>query len=110
MVDCLVRLVRAISLDYVSLRVVRRRYASESQEIQFQLRRLFCFWMRGHAAGCIRVASGGAADSFLGTITTVGSGLLTVKTDAGAEHKVTVPEGIKIQRIAPGAKDLSNAA
>jgi hypothetical protein len=51
-----------------------------------------------------------AANRFLGTITTVGSGLLTVKTDAGAEHKVTVPDGVRIQRIAPGAKDLSNAA
>jgi hypothetical protein len=51
-----------------------------------------------------------ATNRFLGTITTVGSGLLTVKTDAGAEHKVTVPDGVRIQRIAPGAKDLSNAA
>ncbi len=51
-----------------------------------------------------------AANRFLGTITAVGTGLLTVKTDAGVEHKVTVPEGIRIQRISPGAKDLSNAA
>jgi hypothetical protein len=57
-------------------------------------------------------ASTAAAPSnrFLGTITSAGSGLITVKTDAGVEHKVTVPDGIKIQRIAPGAKDLSNAA
>ena len=47
---------------------------------------------------------------FLGTITAVGTGLLTVKTDAGAERKVTVPEGIRLQRVAPGAKDLSSAA
>ncbi len=51
-----------------------------------------------------------AANRFLGTITAVGTGLLTVKTDAGVEHKVTVPDGIRIQRIAPGARDLSNAA
>lgn len=51
-----------------------------------------------------------AANRFLGTVTAVGTGLLTVKTDAGAEHKVTVPDGVKIQRIAPGAKDLTNAA
>jgi hypothetical protein len=51
-----------------------------------------------------------ASNRFLGTITAAGSGLITVKTDAGVEHKVTVPDGIKIQRIAPGAKDLSNAA
>jgi hypothetical protein len=35
---------------------------------------------------------------------------LTVKTDAGVEHKVTVPDGIRLQRVAPGAKDLSSAA
>jgi hypothetical protein len=50
------------------------------------------------------------ANRFMGTITTVGAGALTVKTDAGVERKVTVPEGIHLQRIAPGAKDLSNAA
>ena len=51
-----------------------------------------------------------AANRFLGTITAVAPGALTVKTDAGAEHKVTVPDGVRIQRIAPGAKDLTNAA
>jgi hypothetical protein len=50
------------------------------------------------------------ANHFLGTITAVSTGLLTVKTDAGAERKVTVPDGIRLQRVAPGAKDLSNAA
>ncbi len=50
------------------------------------------------------------ATRFLGTITAVGTGLLTVKTDAGMERKVTVPEGIRLQRVAPGAKDLSSAA
>jgi hypothetical protein len=55
-------------------------------------------------------AAAPAVNRFLGTITATGNGLLTVKTDAGAERKVTVPDGIKIQRIAPGAKDLSSAA
>jgi hypothetical protein len=50
-----------------------------------------------------------AANRFLGTITAVNPGLLIVKTDAGAEHKVTVPDGIRLQRIAPGEKDLSHA-
>jgi hypothetical protein len=51
-----------------------------------------------------------ATNRFVGTITALGAGLLTVKTDAGVEHKVTAPDGIKIQRIAPGEKDLSKAA
>jgi hypothetical protein len=55
-------------------------------------------------------AAPAAASRFLGTITAVASGQLTVKTDAGVERKVTVPDGVRIQRIAPGAKDLSNAA
>jgi hypothetical protein len=50
------------------------------------------------------------ANRFVGTVTAVGAGVLTAKTDAGVERKVTVPEGIKIQRIAPGEKNLSNAA
>ena len=55
-------------------------------------------------------APAATATRFLGTITGVGTGLLTVKTDAGVERKVTVPEGIRLQRVAPGAKDLSSAA
>lgn len=51
-----------------------------------------------------------AATRFVGTITSSAPGMLTVKTDAGVERKVTVPEGVRIQRIAPGAKDLSGAA
>src|ERR1700677_2916675 len=51
-----------------------------------------------------------ATNRFLGTITAASPGSLTVKTDAGVERKVTVPDGVRIQRIAPGAKDLSGAA
>jgi hypothetical protein len=51
-----------------------------------------------------------AANRFVGTITASTPGTLTVKTDAGVERKVTVPDGVRIQRIAPGAKDLSGAA
>jgi hypothetical protein len=52
----------------------------------------------------------GNANRFLGTITAVAPGSLTLKTDAGVERKVTVPDGIRLQRVAPGAKDLSGAA
>ena len=51
-----------------------------------------------------------AAKPFVGTITASAPGLLTVKTDAGVERKVTVPDGVRLQRVAPGAKDLNNAA
>ncbi|WP_263360109.1 hypothetical protein [Acidicapsa ligni] len=47
---------------------------------------------------------------FVGTVTAASAGVLSIKTDAGTERKVTVPDGIKIQRIAPGEKDLSKAA
>jgi hypothetical protein len=50
------------------------------------------------------------ANRFLGTVTAIAPGQLTVKTDAGVERKVNAPAGIQIQRITPGAKDLSNAA
>jgi hypothetical protein len=55
-------------------------------------------------------AAPAAANRFVGTISAVGSGSLTIKTDAGAERTVTVPEGIRLQRVAPGAKDLASAA
>jgi hypothetical protein len=51
-----------------------------------------------------------AAKPFVGTITASAPGMLTVKTDAGVERKVTVPDGVRLQRVAPGAKDLSSAA
>jgi hypothetical protein len=65
------------------------------------------------SAGLLAIAQAPAASApanrFLGTITAISTGLVTVKTDAGVEHKVTVPEGIKLQQIAPGEKDLSKA-
>jgi hypothetical protein len=50
-----------------------------------------------------------AAKSVVGVITAISSGLITVKSDAGVERKVTVPDGIKMQRVAAGAKSLSGA-
>lgn len=50
------------------------------------------------------------AKPILGTVTATAAGSLKVKTDAGVEHTITVPDGIKIQRVAPGAHDLSSAA
>lgn len=55
-------------------------------------------------------ATAASSNRCVGTITATGTGFLTVKSDAGVERKVTVPDGIRLQRIAPGAKDLSNAA
>ena len=57
-----------------------------------------------------QAAAPAAANRFVGTISAVGSGSLTIKTDAGAERTVTVPDGIRLQRVAPGAKDLASAA
>jgi len=51
-----------------------------------------------------------AANRVVGTIAATAAGVLTVKVDGNGERKVTVPDGIRIQRVAPGAKDLSNAA
>jgi len=49
------------------------------------------------------------ASSFMGTITAVSTGSLTVKTDAGVVHQVDVPSTAQLKRIAPGEKDLSKA-
>jgi hypothetical protein len=60
-------------------------------------------------AGTTAYGQAAATSRILGTITATATGSVTVKTDAGAEHRITVPDGIKIQRVAPGAKDLSSA-
>jgi len=47
---------------------------------------------------------------FVGTISAIENTTLTVKTDAGVAHQVTVPASAVLKRIAPGQKDLSAAA
>ena len=44
-----------------------------------------------------------------GAVTAVAPGSLTVKADNNGELKISVPDGIRLQRVAPGAKDLSAA-
>jgi hypothetical protein len=46
---------------------------------------------------------------FVGSITSIDNSTLTVKTDAGDLHKVTVPASATLRRISPGQKDLSSA-
>lgn len=49
------------------------------------------------------------APRFIGSITAISGNNLTVKTDAGDEKQVTVPDGASIKRLEPGQK-LSDAA
>jgi hypothetical protein len=50
-----------------------------------------------------------AAQRFLGTVTAIDGGSLTVKTDAGEVRQVQVPATAVVKRVAPGQKDLSTA-
>lgn len=50
-----------------------------------------------------------APSRFVGTITEVGSGTLTVKTDAGEVYPVEIPSTAALKRVAPGQKDLNTA-
>jgi hypothetical protein len=50
------------------------------------------------------------AARFLGSITAISGNTITVKTDAGEEHQVTVPDGAILKRVELGQKDLSSAA
>jgi co-chaperonin GroES (HSP10) len=45
----------------------------------------------------------------LGTVTAVAGNSLTLKTDAGQEVVVSVPEGARILQLAPGSTDLKTA-
>lgn len=58
---------------------------------------------------CPTSSAQAAAQRFVGTITSISGDTLTVKTDAGEEHKVQVPDSAALKRIAPGQKDLSTA-
>ena len=50
------------------------------------------------------------AARFLGSVTAINGNTLTVKTDAGEEHQVAVPDSAVLKRVEPGQKDLSSAA
>jgi hypothetical protein len=45
----------------------------------------------------------------LGTVTTIAGSSLTLKTDAGQEVVVSVPDGARILQLAPGSTDLKTA-
>ena len=47
--------------------------------------------------------------SKLGTVKSLSAGVLTLKADSGAEVSVSVPDGIRIVRLAPGQTDLKSA-
>lgn len=47
--------------------------------------------------------------SKLGTVKSLSGGVLTLKADSGAEVSISVPEGIRIVRLAPGQTDLKSA-
>ena len=49
------------------------------------------------------------APRFIGSITAISGNTVTVKTDAGEQKQVTVPDGVSIKRVEPGQK-LSEAA
>jgi len=46
----------------------------------------------------------------VGVVTQIKSGSLTLRTDAGPELLVPLPEGISVVRVPPGAKDLTAAS
>ncbi|HET6840120.1 MAG TPA: hypothetical protein VFK06_00275 [Candidatus Angelobacter sp.] len=48
--------------------------------------------------------------SKLGTVKSLSGSVLTLKADSGAEVSISVPDGIRIVRLAPGQTDLKSAA
>jgi len=45
----------------------------------------------------------------LGTVTAIAGNSLTLKTDAGQQVVVSVPDGARILQLAPGSTDLKTA-
>jgi co-chaperonin GroES (HSP10) len=54
-------------------------------------------------------AAPAAAARQLGTVTSIAGNSLTLKTDAGQEVVVSVPDGARILQLAPGSTDLKTA-
>jgi hypothetical protein len=55
-------------------------------------------------------ASSPQAARAIGVVTQIQAGSLTLRTDAGPEVQVQLPEGVTVLRVPPGAKDLKTAA
>jgi hypothetical protein len=49
------------------------------------------------------------ASRLVGTVTAINGTTLTVKTDAGEQQQVAVPDTATLKRLAPGEKDISTA-
>ncbi len=47
--------------------------------------------------------------SIVGTVKSISSDALSIANDQGVESKVQLPSGIRVYRVAPGAKDLKDA-
>lgn len=66
-------------------------------------------WMLAAVAVLVPAMAMAQAPRFIGSITAISGNALTVKTDAGDQKQVTVPDGASIKRLEPGQK-LSDAA
>lgn len=62
-----------------------------------------------HAQGDAQTATALKTPPAVGTIKTISGNQLTLATDAGAEIKVQLPDGVKVLRVPPGSKDLREA-
>lgn len=66
------------------------------------------FWTLAALALLIPALGLAQAPRFIGSVTAISGNSLTVKTDAGEEKQVTVPDGADLKKVAPGQK-LSEA-
>ncbi len=62
-----------------------------------------------HAQGDAQTATALKTPPAVGTIKAISGNQLTLATDAGAEIKVQLPDGVKVLRVPPGSKDLREA-
>lgn len=62
------------------------------------------FWTLAALAVLVSAMVLAQTPRFIGSITAISGNNLTVKTDAGEEKQVTVPEGASIKRVEPGQK------
>lgn len=77
--------------------------------IRFAFKRLSVLAFAAAFAAVIPAMVLAQASRVVGTVTAISGTTLTVKTDAGEQQQVAVPDSATLKRLAPGEKDLNAA-
>jgi Cu/Ag efflux protein CusF len=101
-----------MKLEFTDIpRAIRARAGenTHAMKIRFALKKLSVFAAMAALLAIIPAVLPAQASRVMGTVTAVSGNTLTVKTDAGEQEQVAVPDSATLKRLAPGEKDLNAA-